>query len=459
MKGSPRVLILGAGLVARPMIEYLHELGAKLTVASLSFSEPVLETCESCAIPMAPLRGDDEAMLARLVGECDLAVSLLPATMHPAVARACVAAKRSLVTTSYVGDAMAALDGPAHAAGILLLNEIGLDPGIDHMSAMSVIHEVRRQGGRVTGFESCCGGLPAPDANDNPFGYKFSWSPRGVLLAARNAARYLRDGKVVELPGPELFTDRRVAEIPGVGELEIYPNRDSLPYMEKYGLDGATDMFRGTFRYPGHCAAWLGLARLGLLDADTVRKAKGASWRDLILQIQPTVRLGTLEEDVARITGNGVDSDAFARYRWLGILDEIPVGGEDRPALDCLADRMLAQMTYQPGERDMVVLRHVFHAVFPDPERRYRITSTLVDFGDPDGDTAMSRTVSLPAAIAVRRILEGHIRETGVRIPAIPEIFGPVLPELERIGIRFEETIEQVDAEPDAEVTDLLRSR
>lgn len=452
MKGSPRVLILGAGLVARPMVEYLNDLGAKLTVASLSFSEPVLSACEERGIPMEPFRSDDAERLRALVGAADLVVSLLPATMHPTVAAACVAAKRHLVTTSYVGEAMAALDAPARAAGVLLLNEIGLDPGIDHMSAMNVIHEIRRQGGEVTGFESCCGGLPAPDANDNPFGYKFSWSPRGVLLAARNAARYLKNGAVVEVPGPDLFSSAQAAAIDGVGDLEIYPNRDSLPYLEKYGLSGVTDMFRGTFRYPGHCAAWLGFARLGLLDADTVHPVKGATWRDLILRLNPSVKLATLEADVARITGNAPDSEAFARYHWLGILDEMPIGGENRSALDCLADLMLAHMTYRPGERDMVVLRHVFTARFPDPERRFRITSTLVDFGDPDGDTAMSRTVSLPAAIAVRRILEGHIRETGVHIPVTPEIFGPVLPELERLGLRFEETIESLDGEPDVEV-------
>jgi len=225
MKTMKRVLILGAGLVSRPHVRYLLNVpGFEVTVASRTVSKAEALIQGHAQGRALALDVDDQGALDALIEECDLAVSLLPYVHHPVVARLCVKHRKHMVTTSYVKDAMRALDGAAREAGVVLLNEVGVDPGIDHMSAMKVIHNVERRGGRITSFDSWCGGLPAPEANDNPLGYKFSWSPKGVLLAGRNPARFLKDGQIVEVPGEELFDHYWTVQIQGLGEFECYPN-------------------------------------------------------------------------------------------------------------------------------------------------------------------------------------------------------------------------------------------
>jgi saccharopine dehydrogenase-like NADP-dependent oxidoreductase len=415
------------------------------------------------------LNVDDDAALSRLVGETDLSVSLLPYTYHVKVAGHCLKFRKPLVTTSYVSDAMRALDAPAKAAGVIFLNEIGLDPGIDHMSAMKVIHDVQRAGGMVTSFMSYCGGLPAPEANDNPLGYKFSWSPKGVVMAGRNDARYLKEGKEVFVPGPDLFGHRWPVEVADGYEFEAYPNRNSLPYIELYGLKGVRTMLRGTFRNLGWCETLKAIADLGILKDDSVRAGIGkltpAQW---LRQYAPAEIAGTvpdcgasgagdcspsaisarvqsssLRHDVARKLGLPEGHPVLDRFAWLGLFDEKPVGLDQGSNLDILAKQMLDRMAYRPRERDMIVLHHEFSAEKPQASspkpQAERIYSTLIAFGEPGGDSAMARTVSLPAAIAVRMILHGELKLTGVQIPVVPEIYEPVLAELGRLGIECKE--------------------
>ena len=251
------VLVLGAGMVAGAHVRYLLNQGDfHVTVASRTLAKAQEIVAGHPRGLAVQLNSNDEAAMEKLIAQADLAVSLLPYAYHPTVAKFCVKHCVQMVTTSYVKDAMAQLDGPAKAAGVILLNEIGVDPGIDHMTAMRVIHGVQRGGGEITGFMSWCGGLPAPEANTNPFGYKFSWSPRGVLLAGKNSAHYLMDGEDVSVPAGEIFdhTWTVPVEVEGrVIDFEGYPNRDSLPYMHAYGIDGARTMFRGTLRNAGWC--------------------------------------------------------------------------------------------------------------------------------------------------------------------------------------------------------------
>jgi len=426
-----RVLILGAGLVARPMVRYLLE-SAEVVVASRTVAkaqELVSGHERGLAVTLV---ADDTAGLRGRIAEADVVVSLLPYTHHVMVAKQCLELKRHLVTTSYVSDAMRALDGPAQAAGLLFLNEIGLDPGIDHMSAMSVIDAVRVGGGRVVGFESYCGGLPAPEANDNPLGYKFSWSPKGVVMAGRNEARYLKDGREVVVPGPDLFGHRWPLKVADGFEFEAYPNRNSLPYVDLYGLHGVRTMLRGTLRNPGWCETLKAIADLGLLRDDSVRPLESLTVAGWLRGYVPGT--GSLRRDAAAKFGLAEGHPVLDRLEWLGLFAEQPVGLALGSNLDVLAKLMLERMSYQPGERDMIVLHHEFRAEYPG-DRTETIHSTLIDFGIPNGDSAMARTVSLPAAIAVRLILEGEIRLTGVRIPVMREIYEPVLAELARLGI------------------------
>jgi saccharopine dehydrogenase-like NADP-dependent oxidoreductase len=334
---------------------------------------------------------------------------------------------------------MRALDGPARDAGVILLNEMGLDPGIDHMEAMCVIHRVQDAGGTIVGFRSYCGGLPAPDAVTTPFGYKFSWSPRGVLLAGRNPARYRQDGQEVNIPGPELFANYEIVHIPGLGDYEGYPNRDSLPYAKTYGIEDAWTMFRGTLRNLGWCPTMKALADLGLFDTTERQDLAGRTWADLMRQL-----IGCPSGDIRRVVAMhlGLDpaDDVLNRLAWLGCLSDTPLPKAAHPTLlDVLAAQMRPLLKYTPGQRDMIILQHEFEAEYPDRSAE-RIVSTLIDYGIPYGETSMSRTVGLPAAIGVRMILEGAITLTGVQIPVAPGIYEPVLAELAEQGIAFQET-------------------
>lgn len=433
-----KVLVLGAGLVARPLIRYLLDLpDFQLLVASRTINK----ACElverhprgSCTA----LNVDDEDILDRLVAGVDLVVSLLPYTHHVRVARCCLRHRKHLVTTSYVSGQMRELDSEAKAAGILLLNEIGLDPGIDHMSAMRVIHRVQHGGGRITKFFSYCGGLPAPEASDNPLGYKFSWSPRGVLMAGRNDARYLKDGCEVVVASRDLFGHRWQVKVDDKYEFEAYPNRDSIPYISLYGITGVRDMLRGTLRNPGWCETLKAIRDLGLLTDDTVRTDLGsltaAQW---LRGYVPGA--GVLRDDVAVKLGLPSNHPVLDRLSWLGLFEERRLGIGQGAAIDVLTALMIERMSYRPGERDMIVLHHEFWAEYSGSQTQ-RILSTLIDFGVPHGDTAMARTVSLPAAIAVRLILEGRIGIRGVAIPLMPELYVPVLEELEKLGIACRE--------------------
>lgn len=425
--------MLGAGLVSGPLVRYLlGNADCRVTVADLSPERAGKLVDGHPNGAFLQLSAEDDDRLGRAVAGHDLVVSLLPYTLHVRVAGHCLQHRRSLVTTSYVSDAMRALDGAAREAGIVLLNEVGLDPGIDHMSAMALIHRVQAAGGRVTGFHSYCGGLPAPEANDNPLGYKFSWSPKGVVLASRNDARYLKDGKEVFVPGRELFGQRWQLDVPGQGSFEAYPNRDSLPYIERYGLAGVRTMLRGTLRCPGWCETLKAIADLGLLDDEEREDLGELTYADWVRgRIRGT---GDLRTAVAEWLGLSPDAPVIAQLEWLGLFDEEPVGIACGSSLDILTKLMLDRMAYRPGERDMVVLHHEFAVDHPDRSAGL-ITSTLVAFGKPGGESAMARTVGLPAAIAARLILDGRLHFTGVQIPVSPDIYQPLLGELARFGI------------------------
>ena len=438
-----RLLVLGAGFVAGPLVGYfLERAEVEVTVADL-------EPAKARALVGSHPRGtalalnlQDEAALAGEIGRADVVVSLVPYSFHPLVARLCLAAKKDMVTTSYVGEAMRALDEEARAAGIVILNEVGLDPGIDHMEAMRIIDAIHGRGGMVKSFRSYCGGLPAPESNTNPFGYKFSWSPRGVLLAGRNSARYLKDGEEVFVPADELFARPERVLVQNLGEFEGYPNRDSIPYVGLYGVPETRTMFRGTLRYPGWCETLRKIGELGGLDV-----AEG----DLtgLTYGQFVARLAGLTTETAPRSGLREklrlrpESAVLDRLEWLGLLSDRPLPMRKGSALDVLEHLMLEKLQYAPGERDMIILRHEFLASFPDGSSE-RILSTLAAFGLPGGASAMARTVGLPAAAGIRQILEGRIARKGVLIPVHPEIYGPILRELEGLGIEFEEKRERL---------------
>ncbi len=432
-----KVLILGAGLVVRPMVRYLLENKIGVTIATRTVSKA------EAMIGGDPLGKalawivDQEPVLDRLVQEHDLVVSLLPYSHHLLVAGYCLKYGKKMITTSYVKPEMQALDEEARKKGILILNEIGLDPGIDHMSAMRIIDHVHRKKGSIKEFYSLCGALPAPEDANNPFGYKFSWSPKGVVMASNNSGKYLKNGRIVETPTQDLFKDTFRVEFPEAGKLEVYPNRDSILYREIYGLPEVETLFRGTFRFPGWCESLDAIKALGLTSYEKI-PLKGKSYAGMLASLIGEQETGNIRTQVAAYLGLPGNDHALDAMEWLGLFDSKPIGREEDSPFEILSDLMLEKMSLGPKERDMVVMQHTFLAGYPDGKEEV-IRSRMLDFGSPETDTSVARTVSLPAAIAVKMILEGKINVTGVYRPVIPEIYNPVLDELEKVDIRLTE--------------------
>ena len=425
-----RLLVLGAGFVAGPLVRYfLDRTDVAVTLADLDLdrARDLVGTHPRGEALRLDLR--DEAAMRREISRSDLVVSLVPYTFHPLVARLALAERRPMVTTSYLSEALRALDDEARRAGVLILNEIGLDHGIDHLEAKRIIDEVHGRGGRILEFRSYCGGLPAPEARDNPFGYKFSWSQRGVLLAGRNDGRHLRDGRDVVVRAEDLFSRPETVVVEGLGEFEGYPNRDSFPYLDLYGIPEARTMFRGTLRWPGWCETIKVLGEWGYLDpAD--RPLAGRTNGQLTAE---------LRKALAEKAGRPVPPAVWSRLEWLGLFEDTQVPVQAGSPLDVLEAFMVRKLSYRPGERDMIVLRHDVRAAYPDGGEE-RFQSTLVDFGQPGGASAMARTVGFPAAAAVRLILEGRVEAKGVLVPVAAEFYRPILDELRTLGIVFKET-------------------
>lgn len=431
------ILILGAGLVSKPGVVFLLENKFNVTVATrtLSKAQAIVKGFENGTAKELLVENEDK--LEALVLKHDIIVSLLPWTHHIIVAKCCLKNNKLMATTSYVSDDMKKLDGDIKAKGLLFLNEIGVDPGIDHMSAMKIIDEVHEQGGKVRHFYSICGGLPAPDDNNNPFGYKFSWSPKGVVLASRNPARFLENGKEINIEGKDLFLNYRLETVEGLGEFEVYPNRDSLPYKEIYGLKDALTVMRGTYRNIGWCDTFKKIVDLGLVDDTPMTTLSGVTYKKMMADIAGVSEKDDVVTAVAQKAGIAPDHFVIKNLDWLGLFSSDTVPGFDN-RLDILSQRLLEKLYYIDGEKDMLVLKHTFIVENADGSEN-TLTSTLIDYGIPHGDSSMARTVSLPLAIGIKLMAEGKIDLTGVQIPIKKEIYEPVLKGLEGLNIKMVE--------------------
>ena len=432
-----KILVLGAGLVSKPGVTYLLKNNLSVTVASrtVSKAEKLVEGFSNGTAE--PLLVENEEKLEQLIRDHDIIVSLLPWVHHLKVAELCIQNGRDMATTSYVSEGMKALDERVRGKDLLFLNEIGVDPGIDHMSAMKIIDEVHNEGGKVLHFYSYCGGLPAPEDNDNPFGYKFSWSPKGVVLASRNPAKFLENGEIIDIEGKNLFLNSRIEDIEGLGEFEVYPNRDSMPYKDLYGLKDALTVMRGTYRNLGWCATFKKIVDIGLVDDTPVSGIKGVTFKKMMADLVGAEESDDVLAKTAEKAGIAPEDEIMNRLDWLGLFsDEIVPDFDNR--LDIFCQRLQDKLFYREGEKDMIILRHRFVVENAD-ETRDEITSTLIDFGIPHGDTSMARTVSLTLAIGVKLMAEGKINLKGVQIPIEKEVYDLVLEELEKLDIKMVE--------------------
>ncbi len=430
-----KVLLLGTGMVAKPLADYILDNHIELTIASRTLAKAEKLIRNRTNGKALEWTVDDKETLDTLIAENDLTISLLPYTHHVTVAKLCIKHKKNMVTTSYVSDEMKALDTEAKEAGIIILNEIGVDPGFDHMTAMRIIDKVKAKGGKIKEFYSLCGALAAPEEADNPFRYKFSWSPRGVIMAGNNGAKFLKNGKTVEIPTENLFKDPLKIDFPEVGEMEVYPNRDSLAYIGLYGLEGIETMYRGTFRYPDWCEIMDAIKALGMTNYEP-QSFEHKTYRKIMAR-QLKLYPANIKEKVAERLKLAIDSPAIVAMEWLGFFSDTLVAFNEGSNFDLTCDLMLRKMMLPKGARDMVIMLHTFLVENADGTKEV-IKSRLLDFATNE-DTSIARTVALPAAISAKMILDGKITDIGVHIPVSKSIYEPVLNELENLGIAMVE--------------------
>lgn len=438
-----KLLIIGAGRSATVLIGYILEQakqhGFSITVADADIAMARQKTGDHPNGRAIQLDASNALDRRKLISQHDVVVSMLPPQMHIEVAQDCIAMGKHLVTASYVSDAVQALDGEARRLGLVFMNELGLDPGIDHMSAMQRINDIRAKGGKITAFYSHCGGLVAPESDDNPWHYKFSWNPRNVVLAGQGTAQYFEDGKLKYIPYRRLFDQHRLIDVPGMGEWEVYANRDSLHYREAYGLMEAKTLFRGTIRHRGYCEAWNALVQIGLTEANFyIPESENLTYLDLMEAfLGSDKKIGSVRERIAKLIGYTPNDPVMEKLDWLGLFSNEPIGIKKATPALILEQLLLKKWALKPDDMDMVIMQHEFEYELDD--RPHRLTSTLVMKGKDSVDTAMSRLVGLPLGVFVKLLLLGKITPVGVNIPTMPEVYVPVMAELETLGVRFEE--------------------
>jgi saccharopine dehydrogenase-like NADP-dependent oxidoreductase len=438
------ILILGAGRSASSLIQYLITHAAKeqwrivVCDRDLAHAQALVGAGTAAATAMA-LDATDAAAREKAVAGSGLVISMLPAFMHLDVVKDCIRLKKHVITPSYVPDAMWAMEADIKAAGITVLNELGLDPGIDHMSAMRILDRIRAEGGRMEAFESHTGGLVAPSSDTNPWGYKFSWNPRNVVLAGQGgAAKYIRDGSTKYIPYHKLFQQTVRVSVPGYGEYDGYANRDSLKYRKFYGLDEIPTLLRGTLRKAGYCAAWDVFVQLGCTDDGFAMELdERATWADYIDAFLPHDGLHGTRANLASYLGLDPQGEVMAKLDWLGLFGKEHIGVKGLSPAATLQTLLERKWVLEPGDKDLVVMWHRFR--YAVEGQQTEIQASLVVEGQDQRYTAMAKTVGLPVAIAAKMVLNGAVTERGVLLPLKPAIYDPILNELEGYGIVFTE--------------------
>jgi saccharopine dehydrogenase-like NADP-dependent oxidoreductase len=442
------ILVLGAGLSSSSLIKYLLDNSDnndwKVIIGDISkdlASKKVSDHQNGEAIEFDVF---NEKQREEEIKKADVVISMLPARMHYWVAKDCVDNKVHMVTASYVSEDIKELEEEARKNGVLLLNEMGVDPGIDHMSAMQVIDKIRDKGGELKAFESSTGGLVAPEYDDNPWGYKFTWNPRNVVVAGQGVSQFLHKGSIKYIPYHKLFQRTEKISIQDVGDFEIYPNRDSLKYIDVYGLEGLETMFRGTMRRPGYAEAWNILVQLGLTeDTYIVKDSENLTYKQFVDSYLPYEKDTPIKRKIANYLNIEEDGEPMKKLEWLGIFEDEKIDLPHATPAQILQKLIEPKWKLRPEDKDMIVMIHVFDYVL-DMERR-RVKASLVFKGQDNVHTAMSITVGVPVAIATKLLLQGKINLTGVHRPLSKQVYDPVMEELAEYGIEFKEEEAKVE--------------
>ena len=440
------ILLFGSGRSTSSLIKYLLDRTEKnqfkLHIADQSIEsiQQKIEHNHNAFATALDIHNNEQRK--ELVKNADVVISMLPAFLHPIIAADCLELNKHLVTASYISNELKALDAEVKAKGLIFMNECGLDPGIDHMSAMKVLDEIRSKGGNPVHFESFCGGLVAPESDDNAWNYKFSWNPRNVVVAGQGgAAKFLQQGTYKYIPYQRVFKRTEFLKIEGYGRFEAYANRDSLGYRDAYGLQNAHTIYRGTMRRVGYSRAWNMLVQLGVTDDTyTIEDSENMSYREFInsfLYYHPTdsvevkFRLTLNIEQDDTVWDKFLELDFFSDTKKVGLKNATPAQ---------IMEKILSEKwALQPEDKDMIVMYHKFGYTMPNVDDTLQIDATMVCLGEDSLHTGMAKTVGLPVGIIALKILNGEIKTPGVQMPITKEVYEPVLKELETFGIVFNE--------------------
>ena len=438
------ILLIGAGRSTTSLIKYLLDHSEKeelfITIGDISLENAQKFTQGHARAKGIKLDVFDADQRSAAIKAADIVISMLPARFHIEAAKDCILYSKNLVTASYVSEEMQALDDEVKAKGLVFMNEIGVDPGIDHMSAMQVIHRIKDAGGKMLMFESFTGGLVAPESDDNLWHYKFTWNPRNVVLAGHGGtAEFIQEGTYKYIPYHRLFRRTEFLDIDGYGRFEAYANRNSLKYRKVYGLEDILTLYRGTMRRVGFSKAWNMFVQLGMTDDSySIPNSRDLSYRDFVNLFLPYSPTDSVELKMRYALK--IDQDDLMWYKLLELdlfNGEKKIGFDDATPAQALQKILIDKWTLQPHDKDMIVMYHKFG--YELEGKKHQIDSNMVMIGDDQTYTAMAKTVGLPVAIATLKILNGEITTPGVQIPITKEVYTPILKELEGFGITFNE--------------------
>jgi len=433
------ILILGAGKSSTYLIDFLADSclnkSRKLILADLDLehARSKLQGKPNTEVIELDIENDNERK--NLITRANNVVSMLPAFMHPVIAKDCLELGKNFFSASYESGEIENLKSEIESKGLFFLNECGLDPGLDHMSAMKIIHDAKSKGEEILSFKSYCGGLLAPLSEDNPWKYKFTWNPRNVVLAGQGTSRYIERGDLKFVPYHQVFKRIENIHFDGLGDFDGYPNRDSLSYRKVYGLEHIQTMLRGTLRRAGYCKAWDVFVQLGLTDDSfQLEMTEGSNLKQFLNTFLPYNKDLSIEEKLAEAIPE-MDFPTFEKFQWLGFFGnrKLPrTSGSPAAILQAILEQ---DWTLYPEDKDMIVMQHLFEVKTKEGIRK--LNSSLVCFGEDSTYTAMAKTVGLPLAIAIDLFMDGKIKTKGLHLPVIPEIYEPILEKLEELGIRF----------------------
>ena len=438
-----KILIFGAGRSSSSLIKYLLDSANKekwfITVLDSDLKSAQEKVGKHPNAECFAIDASNQEIRIKYIKDADIVISMLPAFLHIKILKDAIDCGVHIITPSYVTDEIKSLDQAAKSKGVVILNEMGLDPGIDHMSAKKIIDEITDKGGKLTGFESYTGGLVAPESDNNPWNYKFTWNPRNVVLAGQGgAAKFIQEGKYKYIPYNKLFRRTEIIDIDSYGKFEGYPNRDSLRYRSVYGLENIPTMFRGTLRKVGFCRAWNVFVQLGLTDDSyIIEGSEKMTNRDFINSFLGYNPHDSVELKLRHYLGIEQDDYVWEKLIWLGIFNDTKIGLKNATPAQMLQKILENKWSLSPNDKDMIVMWHKFNFVLDNKLKE--INSHMVYIGKDDQFTAMSDTVGIPVGIAAKMLLNNKIKSRGVLLPIYKDIYNPVLKELEDYGIRFKE--------------------